>query len=175
MAWSWYVFSVSPFPHPQDCHAKYRTESHGDITPRFNERFILSLSNCSTCMVLDVSPISPFHLGRAEHPPYQQKDPHHRANRRVPRRRRRARNALPARVTRESAAHQRGAGREDEVAGPEIGGLREQSSASRVDRIVSHRRPGLRRLRDARHHYREDAADHRVGDGLPRESVHRRG
>ena len=37
-----------------DCHAKYRTESHNDIVPRFNERFILSLSNCQTCMVLDV-------------------------------------------------------------------------------------------------------------------------
>ena len=46
----------------KDCHAKYRTESHGDIVPRFNERFILSLSNCSSCMVLDVEYVFPFDL-----------------------------------------------------------------------------------------------------------------
>ena len=121
-------------------------------------------------MVLDVSPVSTFHLGRAEHPPHQQKDPLHRANRRLPRRRRRPRNARPAGVTRESAANQRGARREDQSARRQIGRLREQSSASRVDRIVSHRRPIKRRLLHARHDHRKNAANHRVGDRLPRES-----
>jgi N-acetyltransferase 10 len=45
-----------------DVHARYRTESAGDVVPRFNERFILSLANCSNCLVCDdelnVLPIS---------------------------------------------------------------------------------------------------------------------
>ena len=36
-----------------DVHARFRTESHGDVVPRFNERFILSLGNCAQCMVVD--------------------------------------------------------------------------------------------------------------------------
>jgi N-acetyltransferase 10 len=36
-----------------DVHARYRTESAGDIVPRFNERFILSLAKCSNCLVCD--------------------------------------------------------------------------------------------------------------------------
>jgi N-acetyltransferase 10 len=29
-----------------DCHNRYRTEAHKTVVPRFNERFILSLTNC---------------------------------------------------------------------------------------------------------------------------------
>jgi len=45
-----------------DVHARYRTESAGDVVPRFNERFILSLAKCQNCLVCDdelnVLPIS---------------------------------------------------------------------------------------------------------------------
>ena len=36
-----------------DVHSRYRTESHHDTVARFNERFILSLGSCDTCLVLD--------------------------------------------------------------------------------------------------------------------------
>jgi N-acetyltransferase 10 len=36
-----------------DVHARFRTEAHHEIVPRFNERFILSLGECSGCLVLD--------------------------------------------------------------------------------------------------------------------------
>jgi N-acetyltransferase 10 len=36
-----------------DVHSRYRTESAGDIVPRFNERFILSLAKCENCLVCD--------------------------------------------------------------------------------------------------------------------------
>lgn len=36
-----------------DVHNRYRTEGNQDITPRFNERFLLSLSSCPSCMVVD--------------------------------------------------------------------------------------------------------------------------
>jgi N-acetyltransferase 10 len=36
-----------------DCHARFRTEAHQTVVPRFNERFILSLSHCNACLVLD--------------------------------------------------------------------------------------------------------------------------
>ena len=36
-----------------DVHSRYRTESAGDIIPRFNERFILSLGKCHNCLVCD--------------------------------------------------------------------------------------------------------------------------
>ena len=36
-----------------DVHARYRTENNKDIEPRFNERFILSLTSCSNCLVVD--------------------------------------------------------------------------------------------------------------------------
>lgn len=46
----------------QDVHSRYRTEAHSDIIARFNERFILSLGSCETCLVVDdelnVLPIS---------------------------------------------------------------------------------------------------------------------
>lgn len=45
-----------------DVHTRYRTESHQEVVARFNERFILSLSSCQTCLVIDdqlrVLPIS---------------------------------------------------------------------------------------------------------------------
>lgn len=36
-----------------DVHARYRTESSGDVVHRFNERFILSLGKCRNCLVCD--------------------------------------------------------------------------------------------------------------------------
>ena len=45
-----------------DVHARYRTEAHDDVVARFNERFILSLGSCESCLVIDdelnVLPIS---------------------------------------------------------------------------------------------------------------------
>lgn len=45
-----------------DVHSRYRTEATGDVVPRFNERFILSLGKCNNCLVCDdelnVLPIS---------------------------------------------------------------------------------------------------------------------
>lgn len=38
-----------------DVHSRYRTESHQDVVGRFNERFILSLSSCKNCLVIDDS------------------------------------------------------------------------------------------------------------------------
>ncbi|KAI6203059.1 RNA cytidine acetyltransferase [Aphelenchoides besseyi] len=46
----------------QDVHSRYRTEAHQDVVGRFCERFILSLSDCKSCVVmndqLEVLPIS---------------------------------------------------------------------------------------------------------------------
>lgn len=36
-----------------DVHSRYRTEAAGDVVPRFNERFILSLGKCQNCLVCD--------------------------------------------------------------------------------------------------------------------------
>ena len=36
-----------------DVHARFRTESHQHVTARFNERFILSLGHCPTCIMMD--------------------------------------------------------------------------------------------------------------------------
>ena len=45
-----------------EVHSRYRTEAHNDVVARFNERFILSLGSCESCLVLDdemnVLPIS---------------------------------------------------------------------------------------------------------------------
>ncbi|KAF2754112.1 putative nucleolar ATPase Kre33 [Pseudovirgaria hyperparasitica] len=45
-----------------DVHSRYRTEAHQDAVARFNERFILSLGSCDSCLVVDdelnVLPIS---------------------------------------------------------------------------------------------------------------------
>lgn len=40
-------------PGAQDVHARFRTEAHQDVVPRFNERFLLSLGGCESCIVLD--------------------------------------------------------------------------------------------------------------------------
>lgn len=43
-------------------HARFRTEAHSDVVARFNERFLLSLASCQSCLVVDdelnVLPIS---------------------------------------------------------------------------------------------------------------------
>jgi len=36
-----------------DVHSRFRTEAHKDIVCRFNERFLLSLADCESCVVLD--------------------------------------------------------------------------------------------------------------------------
>ena len=36
-----------------DVHSRYRTEAHSFVEPRFNERFILSLGSCKTCLAID--------------------------------------------------------------------------------------------------------------------------
>lgn len=45
-----------------DVHSRYRTETHEDVVGRFNERFILSLAKCPSCLIIDdqlnVLPIS---------------------------------------------------------------------------------------------------------------------
>lgn len=45
-----------------DVHERFRTESHSEAAGRFNERFLLSLASCKTCVVMDdelnVLPIS---------------------------------------------------------------------------------------------------------------------
>lgn len=51
-----------------DVHSRYRTESSGDVVPRFNERFILSLAGCANCLFCDdelnILPLSKKTLGR---------------------------------------------------------------------------------------------------------------
>lgn len=36
-----------------DVHKRYRTEAHDDVVARFNERFLMSLGLCATCLVVD--------------------------------------------------------------------------------------------------------------------------
>lgn len=36
-----------------DVHARLRTESHHEVVPRFNERFILSLASNPNCILMD--------------------------------------------------------------------------------------------------------------------------
>ncbi|QBM90705.1 N-acetyltransferase 10 [Metschnikowia aff. pulcherrima] len=36
-----------------DIHSRYRTEAHDDVVARFNERFLLLLGSCETCLVVD--------------------------------------------------------------------------------------------------------------------------
>ena len=56
-----------------DVHSRYRTEAHDDVIARFNERFILSLGKCESCLVIDdemnVLPISGGKNVRALSPP----------------------------------------------------------------------------------------------------------
>ncbi|XP_066492263.1 RNA cytidine acetyltransferase isoform X1 [Tiliqua scincoides] len=61
-----------------DVHSRYRTEAHQDVVGRFNERFILSLASCKTCMVVDdqlnILPISSHVANIAAIPPRSQED-----------------------------------------------------------------------------------------------------
>nr|ALU63749.1 N-acetyltransferase 10 [Haliotis madaka] len=41
------------FTITMDVHSRFRTEAHQDVVARFNERFLLSLSTCKSCMVID--------------------------------------------------------------------------------------------------------------------------
>jgi N-acetyltransferase 10 len=45
-----------------DVHARFRSDAHGDVVPRFNERFTLSIADCANAIVVDdelsVLPIS---------------------------------------------------------------------------------------------------------------------
>eukprot|EP00658_Telonema_sp_P-2_P016159 TRINITY_DN1625_c0_g2_i1.p1 TRINITY_DN1625_c0_g2~~TRINITY_DN1625_c0_g2_i1.p1 ORF type:complete len:207 (+),score=66.63 TRINITY_DN1625_c0_g2_i1:224-844(+) len=38
-----------------DVHSRFRTEAHQDVVARFNERFILSLASCTSCIAMDLS------------------------------------------------------------------------------------------------------------------------
>ncbi|KAI1903930.1 hypothetical protein AGOR_G00000480 [Albula goreensis] len=61
-----------------DVHSRYRTEAHQDVVGRFNERFILSLASCKTCVVIDdqlnVLPISSHIANIKPVPPKTQED-----------------------------------------------------------------------------------------------------
>ncbi|KAJ1897429.1 N-acetyltransferase 10 [Coemansia sp. IMI 209127] len=52
-----------------DVHSRYRTEVHGDVVARFNERFILSLVDNKACLVLDDElNVLPISLGKSVKP-----------------------------------------------------------------------------------------------------------
>ncbi|KAJ2556587.1 N-acetyltransferase 10 [Coemansia sp. RSA 1933] len=52
-----------------DVHSRYRTEVHGDVVARFNERFILSLVDNKSCLVLDDElNVLPISLGKSVKP-----------------------------------------------------------------------------------------------------------
>ncbi|KAI1232759.1 N-acetyltransferase 10, partial [Lamprotornis superbus] len=59
-----------------DVHSRYRTEAHQDVVGRFNERFILSLASCKTCLVIDdqlnILPISSHAANITPVPPQSQ-------------------------------------------------------------------------------------------------------
>ncbi|KAK9959106.1 hypothetical protein ABG768_011186 [Culter alburnus] len=61
-----------------DVHSRYRTEAHQDVVGRFNERFILSLASCKTCVVIDdqlnILPISSHVANIKPVPPKTQDD-----------------------------------------------------------------------------------------------------
>ncbi|KAJ6667103.1 hypothetical protein lerEdw1_017081 [Lerista edwardsae] len=61
-----------------DVHSRYRTEAHQDVVGRFNERFILSLASCKTCMVVDdqlnILPVSSHVANIVAIPPRAQED-----------------------------------------------------------------------------------------------------
>nr|XP_004237469.1 RNA cytidine acetyltransferase 2-like [Solanum lycopersicum] len=66
---------TSLFTMTMDVHSRFRTESHSQTTGRFNERFILSLASCETCIVMDdelnILPIS-SHMRRITAVPVQE-------------------------------------------------------------------------------------------------------
>jgi len=41
------------FTMSMDAHHRFRTAAHKDVVPRFNERFLLSLAQCQSALVLD--------------------------------------------------------------------------------------------------------------------------
>ncbi|KAJ1946835.1 N-acetyltransferase 10 [Kickxella alabastrina] len=52
-----------------DVHTRYRTEVHGDVVARFNERFILSLADNRACLVVDDElNVLPISLGKSVKP-----------------------------------------------------------------------------------------------------------
>ncbi|XP_017261286.1 RNA cytidine acetyltransferase [Kryptolebias marmoratus] len=61
-----------------DVHSRYRTEAHQDVVGRFNERFILSLSSCKNCVVIDdqlnILPISSHMANIKPVPPKTEED-----------------------------------------------------------------------------------------------------
>ncbi|KAM3842509.1 RNA cytidine acetyltransferase [Diretmus argenteus] len=61
-----------------DVHSRYRTEAHQDVVGRFNERFILSLASCKTCVVIDdqlnILPVSSHMATIKPVPPKTQED-----------------------------------------------------------------------------------------------------
>ncbi|KAA0714877.1 RNA cytidine acetyltransferase [Triplophysa tibetana] len=61
-----------------DVHSRYRTEAHQDVVGRFNERFILSLASCKTCVVIDdqlnILPISSHNTNIKPVPPKTRDD-----------------------------------------------------------------------------------------------------
>ncbi|XP_012671087.1 RNA cytidine acetyltransferase [Clupea harengus] len=62
-----------------DVHSRYRTEAHQDVVGRFNERFILSLVSCQTCVAIDdqlnILPISTHIVNIKALPPKNQDAP----------------------------------------------------------------------------------------------------
>ncbi|KAI9220941.1 GNAT acetyltransferase 2-domain-containing protein [Blastocladiella britannica] len=59
-----------------DVHSRYRTEAHQDLTARFNERFLLSLSGCDSCLVVDDElNVLPLSRARDIAPAYEGTDP----------------------------------------------------------------------------------------------------
>ncbi|KAK6924169.1 putative tRNA binding domain [Dillenia turbinata] len=45
-----WFFGCRPY---SDVHERFRTESHSEAAGRFNERFLLSLASCKSCVVMD--------------------------------------------------------------------------------------------------------------------------
>ncbi|CAK9290520.1 unnamed protein product [Gordionus sp. m RMFG-2023] len=61
-----------------DIHSRYKTEAHKNIISRFNERFLLSLTTCKRCLVLDdklnIIPISSNIINIEKLPPKPQEE-----------------------------------------------------------------------------------------------------
>lgn len=57
----------------QDVHSRYRTDAHQEVVSRFNERFILSLTDCKESAVIDdelnILPVSSHILDLEALPP----------------------------------------------------------------------------------------------------------
>lgn len=71
---------LSSRPSLQDIHDRLRTESQSSVTPRFNERFLLSLTACKACLLLDDElNILPVTSHMREIAPVEKKVTRHRA------------------------------------------------------------------------------------------------